>query len=179
MTASTDSGVASPQQLLDWAETAKPGERFVYATRPFLPVGSLGAAAARDLGERGLVLLRRKRCETQPDNHVYWVLRSSRRWGVPAATAAKPVLTARSRDAGDYAAGDALLPILTRAAQHARPCPTDKQLASRAKIDFERVQPGLDALRGANAIRITSAPAPTLRRVLIVGPGWQTGLARS
>jgi len=172
-------GIAAAQRLLDWAEAAAPQTWVVYAQRPGIVTGSACFAAAHDLQLRGLVNLFQVPSAVSPTDRDYLAQRSSRPWKPAVAAPPKPVLKARRRDDGDFTAGEALLPVLTRAAQFGRPCPTDKQLAKRASIDVERVQAGLDALRAANEIRVTSAPAPTLRRVLIIGPGWQTGVATS
>ena len=86
-------------------------------------------------------------------------------------------LSPRQQDAGDYEAGDRLLPHLERAAAFGRPCPTDKQLAQKAKIPVDFVAAGMLALRAAKVIAVHAAPAPTLRRVTILATGAQTGLS--
>ena len=72
---------------------------------------------------------------------------------------------------------DALLPVLERFARHRRPCPTDKQLADRARLTEVEVKSGLDAMAAAHLIRVQGCAPPTYRRVVIVASGLITGVA--
>ncbi|SEM88582.1 hypothetical protein SAMN05192583_1403 [Sphingomonas gellani] len=168
--------IASPEQLFAWAEHAKSGERFLYGTRcVFSPKGE-GVRAAMNLAERGLVNLCQRPVAGRRERN-YEAQRTSRRWpGID------PVAQATDGDliglGDETAAVNKVLPILKRAAQFGRPCPTDTQLASQANIRADDVQAVLGVLRAINAIRITSAPAPTCRIVTIVETGHCTGAAR-
>ncbi|WP_210357630.1 hypothetical protein [Sphingomonas beigongshangi] len=168
--------VAEPEQLFAWAKDAKPGDRFVYATRMVLPAKSAGGRAARNLYERGLVqLCQRRVAGTSLRN--YEAQRTKRAW-----PGLDPVVRTSSGDFvnldDETGAANALLPVLARAAQFGRPCPTDRQLATSARVRLETVKPGLDVLRAINAIRIKGVKAPTCRIVTIVGTGHSTGYAR-
>lgn len=172
--------VASVAQVETWLLAAKAGDTLHYATRPFLPPGAPGAKRLRDLSDQGLVELKQKRSDLIVGEFCYFARRTARPIDDAlqvAARTARAVLAVAASDVGDFAAGDLILPILARAAQFGRPCPTDKQLAQRARIQPERVQPGFDALRAARLIVVHAAPAPTLRRVTILETGAQTGLA--
>ena len=171
--------VAAPERLRAWVEVAKHGDRFVYATRYRLPANSPGAAFARLLQSHELVNLFQPRSVLNPSEFNYLAVRT----GLPLgdAFAAKParrrLIVARTiPDCDEAAAIDQVLPILQRAAQFGRPCPTNAQLAERAGIAVDRVQSIIDAMRAANLIRVHAAAAPTLRRVLVVATGLQTGL---
>jgi hypothetical protein len=174
--------VASPERIAAWAKAANAGDRFVYATRAYLVPGSAGAKMARVLSDAGIVFLTQRRSGTFLTEFSYTATRSSKPWSEPKAVEAKPVLAARvnrAAEAADYAAGEMLLPILERAAQFGRPCPTDKQLAAKARMPTERVAPGLDALRASHAITVHPCAAPTLRIVTILSSGARTGYART
>lgn len=167
-------GVAKPERIDAWVEQATAGDRLIYASRPFLPARSPGAARLRELATRGLVFLTAPR-STIDDNHFdYTATRSSKQcaWAKPA----RPVLELRLVDT-EAAVVDALLPVLERFAQAGRPCPTDHQLAERSGLAREIIADALTALRAAGLIHIQAAPAPTLRRVLILSSGAMTGLA--
>jgi hypothetical protein len=165
--------VASVERVNAWLEVARAGDRFVYATRAFLPVAAPGAARMRALSDRGLVMLVQPRSSDNPTLFCYTAVRTT----VPSA-AARPVrerLSARVIDA-EAALIDALLPVLERAARFGRPCPTDHQLAQKSGLAIAKIPEALDALVLAGLIRVFAAPRPTLRRVVIVGSGHQTGL---
>ncbi len=166
--------VASPERVAAWMEVAKPGDRFVYTTRATLPPRSAGAKAMLRLAERGLVMLVRPRSKTNPDLFNYTAVRTS----VPTALERpkRERLVARVIDA-EAELVNALLPVLDRFARFGRPCPTDKQLAEKTRLPIDQIAPGLQALQLAGLIRIHQVPRPTLRRVVIVATGAQTGLA--
>ncbi|WP_231420892.1 hypothetical protein [Sphingomonas sp. Leaf205] len=166
--------IASIDQIETWLAVAKAGDRFLYATRPFLPAGSQGALRMRTLSEQGLVHLVQKRSDLLSSDWCYYAERST-----------KPVLDARQlreprHDVrtvpDDVSAINVLLPILKKAARFGRPCPTDVQLAERARLPRDAVQPAIDAMRTMNIIRVLPAKAPTLRFVEIVETGHKTGL---
>jgi len=164
--------VASAAQINQWAENAKAGDRFVYASRSsLLPRGSEGGRTARDLLDRGLVRHEQRRIAAGSIN--YAVIRTSKPWEV-----ARPTRRERTGPAisGEAAAVDALFPILVRFARFNRPCPTDAQLAGRAGVTLDVVKPALAAMQIANMIRIKGVKAPTLRIVEICGTGHITGM---
>lgn len=169
--------VASVERIDAWMETAKPGDRFLYATRSCLPIASKGAARMRDLAGRGLVLLTRPRCTLDPTLFSYQAHRTAK----PTALARpmRPVLALASVSVCDGEARiiDALLPVLERFARHGRPCPTDKQLAAKARITEDEVKAGLEAMVAAHLIRVHGCAAPTYRRIAIVASGLLTGIA--
>lgn len=171
--------VAAPERIDAWMEVAKEGDRFLYATRACLPVGSRGAARMRDLAARGLVELSRPRSTLDPSVFNY----QARRTAKPTALTKpeRPVLAvpAVALVEDEAAIVDALLPLLTRFAQHGRPCPTDRQLATKARLSEDAVKSGLIAMSAAHLIRIQRVSAPTLRRVVILATGQITGLARA
>ncbi|MEG3153024.1 hypothetical protein U1769_24285 [Sphingomonas sp. ZT3P38] len=166
--------VAAAARILGWAEIALAGAEFVYATRCYLPIGSEGAKAARELQERGLVHLKQRR--VQGGSTINYVAeRSSLPWerarprAVPKAMPYRPA-------AGEAATINALYPVLRRAARFSRPCPTDAQLAERAGVEIDAIHPALSAMEQIGMIRIEPAKAPTLRLVSIVATGHRTGL---
>ena len=167
-------GVAKPERIDAWVERAGAGDRLIYASRPFLPVASPGAARLRALSTSGLIYLTSPRSTLDPTIFDYTAERSSKplAWAKPS----QPVLELRVVDA-EAAIVDALLPVLERFAQAGRPCPTDLQLAERSGLDREIIPEALAALRAARLIHIQAAPAPTLRRVLILSSGAITGLS--
>lgn len=170
--------VATPARLTAWAEAAGAGERFVYATRFALPPGSVGAACARKLEAQGLIHLVRQRVTDAAVGWNYIAERSSSPW--PAAQPARRRLSPREPDVVaevEQLAVDQLFPILSRAAQFARPCPTDKQMAARIGASAEQVHEAMGALRTLQLVVVHPAPPPTNRFVTIVTTGWRTGLA--
>ena len=164
-----------------WLAAAQHRDRFHYATRPYLPAGAPGPARLRALQAQGLVILFQQRSQLFHGEFCYFAQRTARAIddAAPAARVdrAYATLSPRQQDAGDYEAGDRLLPHLERAAAFGRPCPTDKQLAQKAKIPVDFVAAGMLALRAAKVIAVHAAPAPTLRRVTILATGAQTGLS--
>lgn len=166
--------VASVERVNAWLEIAKTGDRFVYATRAWLPRAAAGALRMRALSDRGLVMLVRPRSSENPDLFHYTAVRTS----VPTAASrpARAQLSAGIVDA-EPALIDALLPVLERAARFGLPCPTDRQLSEKSGLPMDQIYPALRALIEAGMIRVFSAPRPTLRRVVIVSTGAQTGLA--
>ena len=169
--------VASVERIDAWMAVAKPGDRFVYASRMSLPRVSAGAARMRELAARDLVHLVRPRSTIDPTIFNYTAIRSS----VPSALTRpeRPKLgvppVPLTHD--EAAAIDALLPILERFASKGRPCPTDKQLAERSGLSFDAVAPTLAAMVAGHLIRIQGARGPTNRRILILSTGAITGLA--
>jgi hypothetical protein len=171
--------IATVAQVDAWMERAKPGDVFVYVTGTSLPIRAGGAKRMRDLADRGLVYLTQKRLAPGSPVTNYRAMRSEKPCALTRPE--RPVLAAPSAALVDDEAAivDALLPVLTRYAQHGRPCPTDRQLASKARLTEAAVKDGLTAMTAAHLIRITRVSAPTLRRVVIVATGQITGLARS
>lgn len=166
--------IASVARIDAWMEVAKAGDRFVYATRAMLPLGAQGAVHMRLLAQRGLVLLVRPRCVAEPTLFNYTAVRTSKPTAMERPVRA--ILAPRVIDA-EAELVDALLPVLERAARFGRPCPTDRQLAQKSGLSADQIEPALHALVLANLIRVHQAPRPTLRRVVIVASGAQTGLA--
>jgi hypothetical protein len=181
--------VASPARLEAWARTARAGDRFVYATRCSLPPGSAGAACARMLAARELVNLARYRVcpEEFGDTGVfsYFAERTSRPWSdAPAAVArpprsvlSAPRLVGEVDEALEWTAVDRVLPILSRAAQFRRPCPTNHRLAELAELDVATVEASIGALKSLHIISIAHVSPPTYRLVTIVATAARTGLA--
>jgi len=166
--------IASIDQIETWLAIAKAGDRFLYATRPFLPAGSQGALRMRTLAEQGLVYLVKKRSDLLPAEWCYYAERSTK-----SAREVRPLREPRHdvrTVPDDISAINVLLPILKKAARFGRPCPTDVQLAERAQLPRDAVQPAIDAMRTMNIIRVLPAKAPTLRLVEIVETGHKTGL---
>lgn len=176
--------VATPLRLHAWAAAARPGEVFVYATRSTLPLGSAGATYVRQLAARGLVTLTQKRVSRDrpgvPGAHNYRATRTSVPWPV-AAKQARAVLTPAGEPdlvaEVEQLAVDQLLPVLSRAAQFRRPCPTNKALADRVGCSVDLAAAGVAALRSLRLIHVASAPPPTDRFVTILATGWRTGVA--
>jgi hypothetical protein len=169
--------VASPERIDAWMEVAKPGDRFVYATRLCLPVASRGAARMRELEKRGLVVLTRPRSTLDATVFNYTAHRTATMTAMARPHRPKLVAPAVVLADGEAALIDALLPVLERFAHHGRPCPTDKQLAARARLTEEAVKAGLAAMAAAHLIRVQGCAAPTYRRIIIIATGAQTGLA--
>lgn len=167
--------VATVAQVDGWIETAAPGAVFVYASRTCMIVKSAGAKRMRELAERGLVQLTQRRDKDVPAIVNYVATRTSEPTAMTKPS--RRQLSACVVDA-EAALVDSLLPLLERAARFGRPCPTDKQLAERAKLAVETIQPGLAVLSAAGLIWVEAAPSPTRRRVLIVATGERTGLIR-
>jgi hypothetical protein len=171
--------VASPERIDAWIEVAKQGDVFTYATRLCLPVNSAGAKRMRQLEALSLVVLTRPRSTLDPTVFNYRAQRTGK--VTPMTRPVRPVLVAPSAKLVDDEAAivDALLPVLERFAQHARPCPTDKQLADKARLTEGAVKAGLEAMVAAHLIKVLGCAAPTYRRVVIVSTGAITGLAKS
>ena len=171
--------VASPTRIDAWMEVAKHGDVFTYATRLCLPVNSAGAKRMRDLAALGLVVLTRPRSTIDPTVFNYRAQRTGK--PTPLTRPVRAVLTAPSAKLVDDEAAivDELLPVLERFALHGRPCPTDKQLADKARLTEAEVKAGLEAMVAAHLIKVLGCAAPTYRRVVIVGTGAITGIARS
>lgn len=166
--------VAAPARMIAWAEHARAGDVFVYATRRLLPPGSEGAACVRTLAEAGLVHPTQRALPGRLERN-YQMQRTSRVWCPVKVRPAPRGIVERAPD-DEAVLLNALLPILTRAARFGRPCPTDKQLAIKCGVDVGAVQSGLFALRAINAIRVQPAKAPTMRLITIVATGHKTGL---
>ena len=170
--------VASVERIDAWMRIAKAGDTFLYATRAALPVRSAGAKRMYELATRELVCLTRPRSKLDPTVFNYTATRTSK--ASPLTKPERPVLRAPIATVLEQEAAviDALLPVVSRFASAARPCPTDRQLAERAGIAREAVAPGLAAMVEANLIRIVGAPAPTNRRINIIATGAMTGFAK-
>lgn len=169
--------VAGVDRINAWLAVAKPGDRFIYATRMMLPSASAGAARMRELAKRGLVTLVRPRSTLDPTIFNYTAYRTS----VPTALMrpARPRLAVAAEPIADGEAAviDALLPVLERFARYGRPCPTDRQLADKAGLAEDDVKSGLEAMVAANLIRVHGCAAPTYRRIFILSTGLITGIA--
>ena len=169
--------VASVERIDAWMEIAKPGDRFVYATRLCLPVHSAGAKRMRDLSDGGLVMLTRPRSQVEPTLFHYMATRTRKACALTRPE--RPRLDAPSSPvpSGEVDAVNALLPVLERFAAARRPCPTNKALAERAGLPEELIRPTLDAMVHAHLIIVQGVRAPTSRRVVIVATGAATGFA--
>ena len=169
--------VASVARIDAWMEVAKAGDVFVYVTGTFLPLRGGGAARMKELSDRGLVTLSQKRVEAGSSMFNYRAQRTSK---ATAMTRPERVTLVASHVAlvdAEADIVDALLPVLDRFARSGRPCPTDKQLAARARLSEAQVKAGLAALVAAHAIHIRGCAAPTSRRVTILATGHVTGWA--
>lgn len=166
--------VADPQRIEAWAEHAKAGDEFVYASRAgMFAANNPSLAMARALHQLKLVeLIQRPIKGSFQRNYV------ARRTAVPIR-AAVPRERGAARDfvEDEAAAIDAVLPLIARAARFGRPCPTDVQLAERARLERSEIKPLLEAMETLGLIRVQAAPAPTLRMITIVATGHRTGLA--
>ena len=169
--------VASPDRIDAWMEVAKEGDRFLYATRAYLPAGSRGAARMRELAVRGLVEFSRPRSTLDPSVFNYQARRTAKPTAMTKPERPKLALSPVSLVDGEAAIVDALLPIVSRFARHGRPCPTDKQLAERASLSEAEVVAGLRAMVASHLIVIHGCAGPTNRRIVIVATGHITGLA--
>lgn len=169
--------VASVDRIDAWMEVAEHGDRFVYASRITLPRKSSGIERMRVLASRNLVHLFQSRSKLDVRFFTFLAERSSVSSALTKPVRPRLVLTAATLPDNEAAAIDALLPVLERFAAKGRPCPTDKQLAERAGIAVDAVQPTLEAMTAAHLIRIEGARGPTNRRVLILSTGAITGLA--
>ena len=170
-------GVIAPVDRVNaWLEVAAPGDRLNYAVRPWLPAGHPTAALLRNLQAQGLVNLFQKRSDLFAGEFAYFAERTTRGVSQAVREEARAVLAARRDDSGDHALADRLLPLLTRAAQFGRPCPTDKYLASRLQVHPDSMPAAFTALRARRDIVVHPAPAPTLRRVVILSTGARTGI---
>ncbi len=170
--------VASVERINAWMKVAKAGDRFVYATRQFLPIASTGRKRMLALAEAGLVCLTRPRSTIDPNVFHYVATRSSKSTAMTKPD--RPRLAARAAPIapGEAGAVDVLLPVIERFASAARPCPTDRQLASRAGIAEAHVPAVLEAMVKSHLIRIQGAAPPTYRRIVILATGATTGIAK-
>ncbi|WP_147373721.1 hypothetical protein [Hephaestia caeni] len=170
-------GVIATAGMIDtWLAVARAGDEFIYASRAWLPPGAAGAACARSLAEMGLVHLKQRPIAgTAQRNYV--MERSSRAIDAATRGTRTPVSDKAPID-GEAAVMNAVMPALRRAARWGRPCPTDVQLASRARVPVDEIARVLAAMVEMNWIRIERVKAPTLRQVTIVATGHRTGLVR-
>jgi len=170
--------IATAAQVDAWIETAKPGAVFVYVSGTSIPIRASGAKRMRELAAMGLVYLTQKRLEPGSPIVNYRAMRSEK----PSALTKpeRPTLSLAPSPVveDETAIVDALLPILSQFARHGRPCPTDKQLATRADLTEDAVKAGLAAMSATHLIRVTGCAAPTYRRVLILATGAMTGFAK-
>lgn len=169
--------VATPAMIDAWMERAQPGDRFVYASRAYLPRGSAGGSRMRELADRGLVHLFQARSSVDPSIFNYRAVRTAKASVLTRPARSTLTIPAASVSIDEAAAIDALLPVLERFASKGRPCPTDKQLAERCGLPADAIAPTLAAMVSALLIRIQGARAPTYRRILILSTGATTGLA--
>lgn len=173
--------IATVAQVDAWMEHAKAGDVFVYVTGSCLPIRGGGAKRMRELSDRGLVALTQKRVEPGLSMFNY---RAQRTTTATALTKPdRPKLTAPSIAQPmalvdcEVDVVDTLLPVLERFARSGRPCPTDKQLAARARLNADQVKVGLEALAALHVIHIQGCAAPTIRRITILATGHKTGIA--
>jgi hypothetical protein len=169
--------VAAPDRIDAWMAIAKPGDRFVYASRLCLPVASRGAKRMRDLAARGLVDLCRPRSKIDPTIFNYTAQRTSKPTALVKPDRPRLVVPSAALVDDEAAIVDALLPVLARFAAHGRPCPTDRQLAEKARLTEDAVKLGLPAMVSAHLILIHGCSAPTYRRITILSTGQMTGIA--
>lgn len=169
--------IAEPDRIDAWMEVARTGDRFVYASRQFLPTGCRAGKHMRQLAERGLVTLSQARSTLNADFFNYVAQRTAKPTALTRPTRTMLALAEPALSQDEAAITDALLPVLSRFAHHGRPCPTDRQLAARAKLTPEQVRDGLVAMAAAHLIRIQKVSAPTQRRIIIVATGQITGIA--
>jgi hypothetical protein len=169
--------VAGVDRIDAWLAVAKPGDRFIYATRLTLPIASAGAARMRELHKRGLVTLVRPRSALDPTVFNYTAFRTATPWILARPERPRLAITAEPIADDEAATIDALLPVLERFARYGRPCPTDRQLADKAGLTEAAVKAGLEAMIAANLIRVSGCAAPTYRRILILSSGLITGIA--
>jgi hypothetical protein len=169
--------VAGVDRINAWLAVAKPGDRFIYATRQTLPIASAGRLRMLDLQKQGLVSLVRPRSPLDPTVFNYTATRTT----TPSAVTRleRPRLAAKVEPIADGEAAviDALLPVLERFARYGRPCPTDRQLAAKAELTEGDVKAGLEAMASAHLIRVQGCAAPTYRRIIILSNGLITGIA--
>lgn len=169
--------IAEPDRIDAWMEVARTGDRFVYASRQFLPTGCRAGKHMRLLAERGLVTLSQARSTLNADFFNYVAQRTAKPTALTRPTRTMLALAKPALSQDEAAITDALLPVLSRFAHHGRPCPTDRQLAARAKLTPDQVRDGLVAMAAAHLIRIQKVSAPTQRRIIIVATGQITGIA--
>ena len=168
-------GVMATIERIDaWLSVAKPRDRFVYASRCSLPMGSRSAAHMRALQDRGLVHLHCPRDPKNPTIFNYLAIRTDK--PLPKVKGQRPTLSPQLATP-DSAAVDALLPVLKRAAHFGRPCPVDKILAQRAGMSVDEVTAAMASLRAAGLIQVTAPASQSKRRVTIVETGQRTGVA--
>ncbi|APR52009.1 hypothetical protein BRX40_05770 [Sphingomonas koreensis] len=175
---------ATPDQLRAWVGEARKGDEFAYATRSLglRPMGRAVADMVIELHKRGFVVpVQRQIAGTFEKNYI--VQRTGRPWSDAAATAeprirGKAPSVVITDELSETDAVNALLPVLERFALFSRPCPTDAQLAQRTGIAKARVKATLAAMASSGVIRVTSAPAPTLRQITIVATGHSTGMVK-
>jgi len=169
--------IATVAQVDAWMEHAKAGDVFVYVTGTCLPMRGGGAKRMRELSERGLVDLSQKRLQPGGSMINYRAQRTSKATALTKPERPKLSAPTVALVEEEAALSDALLPVLERFARSGRPCPTDKQLAARARISEADVKAGLLALVASHAIHIQGCAAPTARRVTILATGSVTGYA--
>ncbi|KQM37632.1 hypothetical protein [Sphingomonas sp. Leaf10] len=169
--------VADPARIDAWIEVARPGDRFVYASRQFLPAGCRAGKHMRQLADRGLVTLSQKRSALDASFFNYTAHRTAAPTALTRPVRATLALAPVDLTLDEAATTDALLPVLTRFAHHGRPCPTDRQLAVRSGLTVEQVRDALVSMTAAHLIRVQKVAAPTQRRIIIVATGHITGIA--
>jgi len=167
---------STAEALVAWAQAARRGDSFVYASRctRLFPASSRVAEVARELHDREFVALVQRRVPGTRDQRNYIAQRTGRPWSAPQEP--RPALRVVRGPDAEAAVINTLLPVLRRAARFTRPCPTDAQLAARIGASVEAVQLALRALEATGDIRIGRAAAPTLRQVTIVATGHRTGM---
>lgn len=167
--------VASPARIAAWLADAAKGDEFVYATRCALPVACAGRRAAREASDAELVVLFQRRVPGREERN--YVMRRTAT-PLPTRGGGPATRTDRAHVENEAEVQDRILALLTRAARFQRPCPTNSALARRAGVDLEQAKDAMTILKKSGLIRVEWAPAPTLRRVSIVGTGLKTGMVR-
>lgn len=169
--------IATVAQVDAWMEHAKAGDVFVYVTGSFLPIRAGGAKRMRELSDRGLVALTQKRIEPGVSMFNYRAERTSTATALTKPERPKLVVPSAAVVDDEVAISDAVLPVLERFARSGRPCPTDKQLAARARVSEDQVRAALLALAASHAIHIQGCAGRTSRRITILATGHKTGIA--
>lgn len=161
-----------PEQLINWAERARPGENVAYftGTRP----GDAVRAVASALHSQGLVTMTTKRATDGATRHILQRLAAPRPSKLRALARINPGRF-QSRADGAKCTTKAVLRLLTRAANRGQACPTNAELARALGLkDAVAASYRVRRLVRENKIRVEE-PGPTERRVVtIVATGKST-----
>lgn len=160
-----------PEQLISWAQRARPGEDVAYFTgdRPSEALRSV----VRDLSAQGLVVPTTKRAGAG-FRFIAQRLEAPRPSQLRARARVNP---GQFRQSSDHAkrVGGAVLRLLSRAANRGQACPTNAELARALGLkDAVAASYRVRCLVRAGKIRVEE-PSPTERRVVtIVATGKST-----